>query len=62
MDEDACEGCETCIDHGRFGAVSMKDDKAFVDVEKCFGCGSCVVMCPVEGAVRLEPVETAGNG
>jgi ferredoxin len=33
---------------------AFKRGKASVDVEKCFGCGACVVKCPVEGVLRLE--------
>ena len=52
----------TCVDQYQFDAINMMDDKAYVDIEKCFGYGSCVLMCPVEGAVRLEPTETARIG
>ena len=32
-------------------------EEAKILVEKCFGCGTCVVNCPVEGALRLEPAD-----
>ena len=64
VNPELCTGCELCIDRCHFGAIEMKkdpvsnEDKAFVDVEKCFGCGSCVVMCPVDGALRLEVADS----
>jgi len=32
----------------------MENGKPVIDVAKCFGCGRCVVMCPVAGALKLE--------
>ena len=52
-----CTGCRLCVDRCFFGAIEMKDDTVTVDTEKCFGCGSCVVSCPAEGALRLELAE-----
>jgi heterodisulfide reductase subunit A-like polyferredoxin len=50
VDEEACIGCESCLDRCYFDALSMKgkdeDSKAAVDSEKCFGCGLCAVVCP----------------
>lgn len=36
-------------------APGSKKLKAFVDAEKCFGCGACVVACN-EGALTLKLV------
>ena len=55
VDEDACTGCETCIDRCFFDALSMKDDVAVVDSEKCLGCGVCTIPCPTS-AIELKEV------
>ena len=62
VDQDLCNGCQTCVDRCIFGAMEMvkvpgsKKLKAHVDPEKCYGCGSCVIKCPVEGAITLKAV------
>ena len=55
INEEACTGCEDCIDRCMFGALSMSDGVAQVDPDKCFGCGVCCVICPTE-AMKLNPV------
>lgn len=53
-----CSGCESCIDRCFFDALSMADDYAEVDAEKCLGCGVCTVVCPTE-ALKLKEVRSA---
>ncbi|HPQ45574.1 MAG TPA: 4Fe-4S binding protein [Syntrophales bacterium] len=53
IDQDACSGCEICMDRCQMGAVTMNDDDvAQVNPERCIGCGLCVTTCPTE-ALRL---------
>ena len=59
IDEKTCTGCESCIPACPFGALSMKENVAFVD-EKCTFCGACVDVCPVS-AITLEKDEKAGG-
>ncbi len=61
VDEDACIGCQDCVDKCMFNAIEMKKPagskrlKAVIDKEKCRGCGVCVVGCK-QKALRLEIV------
>jgi electron transfer flavoprotein alpha subunit/NAD-dependent dihydropyrimidine dehydrogenase PreA subunit len=60
IDEEACTGCEACVDECPFGALEMKGDVAMVN-EKCTFCGACVDVCPVE-AIVLEKEEKEVEG
>ncbi len=41
---DICTGCETCVSVCPFGAIEMKDGKAFI-TDACTMCGACVEAC-----------------
>ncbi len=49
-----CQVCKTCIERCQYGAISLKffpelgGERAYVDAEKCRGCGCCVITCPGE--------------
>jgi len=62
IDEEACVGCEECIERCYFDALSMHENddgpKAIVDPEKCVGCGLCNVVCPSE-AIHFDEVRPA---
>ena len=45
-DDDACEGCGTCVSRCHFGAITDVDDGVNFDGEACFGCGLCALTCP----------------
>ncbi|GAB5045905.1 FAD-binding protein [Thermodesulfovibrio sp. TK110] len=47
-----CTGCATCVNVCPFGAIIIKEDKAFI-TEACTLCGACVESCP-EGAIVDE--------
>jgi heterodisulfide reductase subunit A-like polyferredoxin len=51
VDEDACQGCESCVPRCQFDALTV-DMVAHVDEARCVGCGACVVVCP-EHALAL---------
>lgn len=55
VNEQACEGCENCVEICPMNAVSLSDEqKAVVDEFHCIGCGLCVSHCPAE-AISMDP-------
>jgi len=40
-----CKGCEICIKSCPTDAITMIDGSAYINPEKCIGCGECVSMC-----------------
>jgi electron transfer flavoprotein alpha subunit len=57
VDIDKCKGCEECLASCPFGAIVMKEGRAFIN-EYCQVCMACISVCP-EGAI-LE-VEKEGT-
>jgi electron transport complex protein RnfB len=61
IDQDLCNGCQTCMERCHFSAIEMKKApnsnklKATVISENCMGCGLCVFKCP-QNAIHLEVV------
>lgn len=41
-----CMGLGTCVRACVFGAMSIENGLAVVDIEKCVGCGTCAAQCP----------------
>jgi caffeyl-CoA reductase-Etf complex subunit CarE len=50
---DKCSACETCVSACPFGAIEMRDGKAFI-TEACTMCGACVEVCEFQAIERLE--------
>lgn len=46
-----CTGCTLCVNSCPFGAISMKNDIAFIDHDKCTLCGACVEACSFDAIV-----------
>jgi ferredoxin len=46
--EEQCRGCKTCMTRCQFGALTFNVDqgKAFIDLQRCVGCGLCTTGCP----------------
>ncbi len=44
--KNACIACKKCEKTCEFGAITVKDNLAVVDYEKCTNCGECVKACP----------------
>ena len=49
--DNACIGCTKCTTVCNFGAISIEDNLARIDVSKCKSCGLCAVVCPT-GAIN----------
>ncbi|MBE0481643.1 MAG: 4Fe-4S binding protein [Dehalococcoidia bacterium] len=54
VEEDACTGCELCVDRCQFHALSVSDGLCHVDERLCFGCGVCTMSC-MDSALSLKP-------
>jgi uncharacterized Fe-S center protein len=48
-----CLGCGTCVDHCAQEAITLRQEKAFIDPERCVGCSECILVCP-EGAIEIQ--------
>ncbi len=54
---DKCSACETCVSACPFGAIEMRDGKAFI-TEACTMCGACVEVCEFKAIEKID--EAAG--
>lgn len=54
VNRELCNGCKDCMTRCHFGALrySPTDEKVFVDILRCFGCGLCRAVCPTN-AIEL---------
>ncbi|MGC1456555.1 MAG: electron transfer flavoprotein subunit alpha [Nitrospirota bacterium] len=50
---DKCTGCETCVSTCPFGAIEMRDGRAFI-TEACTMCGACVEVCEFKAIEKTE--------
>ena len=65
VDEEACGGCQECVERCQFDAIEMvkpttgksKKLKAEIIPDNCWGCGVCIVSCETQGADALSMFE-----
>jgi electron transfer flavoprotein alpha subunit len=55
-----CTACETCVTACPFGAIEMRDGKAFI-TEACTMCGACVEVCEFKAIERTEESRQGGT-
>jgi len=49
VNQEACTGCETCLDRCQIDAITMNNqDLASINPARCIGCGLCITTCPGE--------------
>ena len=44
----ACIACRKCEKTCQKGAITVADNLATIDYDKCDGCGACASACPVK--------------
>ena len=49
--DNACIGCTKCTTVCNFDAITVEDNLARIDADKCKSCGLCAVVCPT-GAIN----------
>jgi electron transfer flavoprotein alpha subunit len=55
IEVDLCNGCKRCINACPYGAVGMRDGKAFI-LERCTTCGACLTVCKQKAILSvMEP-------
>ena len=50
----ACIGCSKCFKVCPYEAITMENNKAFIDSDKCKLCRKCVVECPTDAILEIH--------
>ena len=59
VNRDVCRGCKPCppMEKCPYGAFEFVEGKARINLEKCWGCGLCVSLCPYKAVSFRERVK-----
>ena len=57
VNKEKCIGCGLCQKNCVFGAIEIRNKKAFVNPFLCEGCGVCEIVCP-QKAIKIKPIES----
>ncbi|MFA6832033.1 MAG: Fe-S cluster domain-containing protein [Bacteroidaceae bacterium] len=49
-----CIGCGKCVKECPFGAITLENNRAYIDYEKCKLCRKCVAVCPTHAIVEIN--------
>ena len=50
-----CVGCTLCVKVCSFGAITMEEKKAVIDLTKCTLCGACIEACKFDAILLQKP-------
>ncbi len=50
----ACIGCGKCVQVCPFEAITLENNLAYIDAEKCRLCRKCVAVCPTSAIVEIN--------
>ncbi|MCU0651070.1 MAG: electron transfer flavoprotein subunit alpha [Candidatus Omnitrophica bacterium] len=53
-----CTGCTLCVKSCPFGAITVTNKKAVIDLHKCTLCGACVPTCKFKAIFLEKPATT----
>jgi len=59
LDQDACQGCWTCLKRCQVEALVEDGDRVRLKGERCIGCGLCVTTCPHEALKLVRKIGVA---